>query len=66
MTEPREYVDAEAPVEDYLEQRREDGDETGDEGTSLPIADLPIDADPADYADQLREAGIGDEDRDHG
>lgn len=62
MTEPVEYSDDEAPIEDFLEQRRAIvvAEEPADP------ADVPLDADPADYADQLREAGPDEEDHEHG
>lgn len=62
MTEPVEYTDDEAPIEDFLDQRTPVS--VAEEPAAT--ADLPLDADPADYADQHREAGPDEEDHEHG
>lgn len=58
MTEPAEYVRRQAPEE--IDPENAAAYDPGEP------ADPPIDADPADYADQLREAGIDEEDLEHG
>jgi len=69
MTEPTEYrrdddeeIDIEAPEADALEQHAESYDSGEEEGATQPSREVPLEADPADAADQDRSAGAVDED----
>lgn len=57
MTLPDDPVDTEAPVEDVLEQRQE-----LDERPAVAGSDPPIEADPADVADQQAVVELDDPD----
>jgi hypothetical protein len=72
MTEPAEYgqrddlesdldIDLEAPESDALDQRTSSYD---DENEPTYEGETPIEADPADTADQHRTAGTDDDDYD--
>lgn len=57
MTEPID-ADIEAPVEDVLEQHREDEQELAEHH---PSGEPPVEADEADYRDQRLEVPLEDD-----
>lgn len=57
MTEPID-ADLEAPVEDVLEQHREDEEEPAEH---RPSGERPVEADEADYRDQRLEVPLEDD-----
>jgi hypothetical protein len=56
---PEDPVALEQPADDVFEQRRE----VSPEAPEVTEAELPLEADPADAADQLAEAGLDEDEQ---